>query len=48
MLDGGTPRVPPRARGFNLPTRGSFPVAQHGGTIQSSSGLYIIVKGVSH
>jgi hypothetical protein len=26
----------------------SFPVAEHGGTIQSSSGLYIIVEGVSH
>jgi hypothetical protein len=34
--------------GLQLATRGSFPVAQHGGTIQSSSGLYIIVKGVSH
>jgi len=34
--------------GLQLATRGSFPVAQHGGTIQSSSGLYIIAKGVSH
>jgi hypothetical protein len=34
--------------GLQLATRGSFPVAEHGGTIQSSPGLYIIVEGVSH
>jgi hypothetical protein len=34
--------------GLQLAAKGNFPVAEHGLTTQSPSGLYIIVEGVSY
>jgi hypothetical protein len=38
----------PSGSGLQLAAKGSFPVAEHGLTTQSPSGLYIIVEGVSY